>query len=100
LFVSAICWRSGVPFEGEQGGESRPFRGRKGKVFPTCEPREGHFGGIEVKKQRSHVLKFLSPIKSDIYKYISIKTQETPEKFTVFKVNRERGVGKISSIER
>jgi len=45
------------------------------------------------------VLKFRFQI-SDTYKYISIKTQETPEKFTVFKFNREQGVEKISSIER
>ncbi len=40
MFLSEICWRSGVPIEGEQEGESRPFRGRKGQVFPACEPRE------------------------------------------------------------
>jgi hypothetical protein len=40
----------------------------------------GHFGGIEAKKQWSHVLKFLFPIKLNIYKDICIKTQETPVK--------------------
>jgi len=49
--MSVICWRSGVPIEGEQGGEDRPFRGRKGKVFPACEPRKGHFESTEAKGQ-------------------------------------------------
>jgi len=29
----------GGPIEGEQEGESPPFSGGKGQVFPTCEPR-------------------------------------------------------------
>ncbi len=37
------------PIEGEQEGESRPFRGRKGQVFPACKPRKGHFGSVEAK---------------------------------------------------
>ncbi len=47
MFLSEICWRSGVPFEGEQEGEGRSFRDRKGQAFPACEPRKGHFGGTE-----------------------------------------------------
>jgi hypothetical protein len=78
LFLSVICWKSGVPFEGEQEGESRPFRGRKGQVFPAGEPRKGHFGGIEAKKWRSHILKYLFQIKPKYYENIVIKTPETP----------------------
>jgi hypothetical protein len=47
----------------------------------------GHFGGIEAKKQWSHVLKFLFPIKSNIYKDICIKTQETPETNSFLRIN-------------
>jgi len=47
LFLSEVCWKSGVPTEGEREGESRPFRGRKGRVFPARESRKGHFGSIE-----------------------------------------------------
>ena len=81
LFLSVICWKSGVPFEGEREGESRPFRGRKGQVFPICEPRKGHFGGIEAKKQRSQILKYLFPIKSKCYENIVTKTPETLSQF-------------------
>jgi len=49
LSLSEVCWRSGVPIEGEREGESRSFRDRKGKVFPAREPRKGHFGSIEAK---------------------------------------------------
>jgi hypothetical protein len=28
--MSEVCWRSGEPIEGEQEGESRSFRDRKG----------------------------------------------------------------------
>jgi len=49
LSLSEICWRSGVPIEGERGGESRSFRDRKGQVFPAREPRKGHSGSIEAK---------------------------------------------------
>ncbi len=77
LFLSVIGWRSEVPIEGEQEGESRPFRGRKGHVFCACEPRKVPLGGIEAKKQRSHLLKYLCSIKSNTYKDIPIKTQET-----------------------
>ena len=52
LSLSVICYKSGVPIEGEQEGESRPFRGRKGQVFPACEPRKGHFGSIGAKGRR------------------------------------------------
>ena len=61
----------------ERKGKTRPLEAGRGKYSPG--PGKGHFGGIEAKKQRSHVLKFRFPIKSDTYKYISIKTQETPE---------------------
>jgi hypothetical protein len=30
LSLSVNCWRGGVPIEGEQEGESQPFRGWKG----------------------------------------------------------------------
>ena len=51
LSMSEICWRSGVPIEGEREGESRPFGGRKGQVFPARESRKGHFGSTEAKGQ-------------------------------------------------
>jgi hypothetical protein len=60
--MSEICWRSGVPIEGEREGENRSFRDRKGKVFPACEPREGHFGSAEAKGQ-----------------WCLLETHETPE---------------------
>ncbi len=57
LFLSANCWRGGVPIEGKQGGESRSFRGRKGQVFPACEPRKGHLGSAEAKGQWCSLMK-------------------------------------------
>jgi|GEM_PF-3383355 len=30
MFLSEICWSSGVPIEGEQKGENQPFSGWKG----------------------------------------------------------------------
>jgi len=51
LSMSVNCWRGGEPIEGERGGENRPFRGRKGQVFPACEPRKGHLGSAEAKGQ-------------------------------------------------
>ena len=30
LSLGVNCWRGGVPIEGEQEGESQPFRGWKG----------------------------------------------------------------------
>jgi len=59
LLLSVICWRSGAPIEGEQEGESQPFRGWKGQVFPACNPRKGHFGSIEAKGQGSPSQKYL-----------------------------------------
>ena len=72
LSMSEVCWRSGGPIEGEREGESRPFRGRKGQVFPACGPRKGHFGSIEAKGQSC------SPKLVD-YKKSGWKKQETPE---------------------
>jgi len=63
----------------DRKGKAGPFEAGRGKYSPLANPEEGHFGGIEAKKQRSHVLKFRFPIKLDTYKDISIKTQETPE---------------------
>ncbi len=57
LSLSVIYWRSGVPIEGEQGGEGQPFRGWKGQVFPACEPRKGHFEGMEAKGQLCSLIK-------------------------------------------
>ncbi len=57
LSLSVNCWRGGEPIEGEQGGESRPFRGRKGQVFPACEPRKGHLRGAEARGQGCSIMK-------------------------------------------
>ena len=57
MSLSVNCWRGGEPIEGERGGESRPFRGRKGKVFPACEPRKGHLGSAEAKGQGCSIMK-------------------------------------------
>jgi hypothetical protein len=38
LSLSEICWRSGVPIEGEQEGESRPFEAGRGKYSPPASP--------------------------------------------------------------
>jgi hypothetical protein len=57
LSLSVNCWRGGVPIEGEQEGESRPFRGRKGQVFPTCEPRKDHLESTEAKGQKCSIMK-------------------------------------------
>ncbi|MFH1624825.1 MAG: hypothetical protein ABID54_06685 [Pseudomonadota bacterium] len=61
MSLSEICWSSGVPtclcvaclpcwhrqarrqVEGEQASTVSSAE-RKGKVFPTCEPRKGHCG--------------------------------------------------------
>ena len=66
----------GYPSRVSRKGKAGPLEAGRGKYSPG--PRKGHFGGIEAKKQRSHVLKFLFPIKSNTYKNICIKTQETP----------------------
>ena len=50
MFLSETCWSSGVPIEGEQEGEGQPFRGWKGQVFPTCEPRKGRCASREAKR--------------------------------------------------
>jgi len=55
--LSVNCWRGGEPIEGERGGESRPFRGRKGKVFPACESRKGHLKSAEAKGQGCSIMK-------------------------------------------
>jgi len=72
--VSRAC-----PERSRRKGESRPFRGRKGQVSPACKPQKGHFGAIEAKKQWSHLLKIFYPIKSNNYKEIPLKIQETPD---------------------
>ncbi len=55
--MSVICWRSGVPIESEQEGESQPFRGWKGEAFPACELRKGHFESTEAKGQWCSLMK-------------------------------------------
>jgi hypothetical protein len=78
LFLSADSWRGGVPIEGKQEGEGQAFRGWKGKVFPTCEPRKGHLGRTEAKGQGCSHIEIKNDINSIGYKNIANNTQETP----------------------
>jgi|GEM_PF-2042599 len=57
MFLSETCWSSGVPIEGEQEGESQPFSGWKGYVFPTCESRKGRCVSREAKRLRDSLKK-------------------------------------------
>jgi hypothetical protein len=61
-----------------RAGGSGPFG--SGRVsIPCLQPsRNGHFGGIEAKKQRGHVSEILFPIKSTNDKNMLIKTQNIP----------------------
>jgi hypothetical protein len=52
VFLNEFGGSGGAPTEGEQGGESPPFRAGKGQVFPPWEPREGHREALEVKKHQ------------------------------------------------
>ncbi len=38
MSLSEVCWKSGVPIEGEREGEGRSFRDRKGQVFHARNP--------------------------------------------------------------
>jgi hypothetical protein len=79
LFLSEVCWKSGVPTEGEREGEGRPFRGRKGQVFPAREPRKGHFGSIERGDKGFFQGEFLSAAKSDFFETLREKLEAEGE---------------------
>jgi hypothetical protein len=72
--VSGAC-----PERSRRKGEGRPFRGRKGQVFPTCEPRKGHFESMKAKGKWCPFQKAKSIILSIDYREIGNERQEPPE---------------------
>jgi hypothetical protein len=69
-----------VTLSGFTGGEYLPLPASKGPAFPSPLTLDGCPTSLAdyVQKQRSPPQKYLFPIKSDNYKNMQIKTQETP----------------------
>ncbi|MFH1623743.1 MAG: hypothetical protein ABID54_01125 [Pseudomonadota bacterium] len=62
------------------GAVGYPLRvSRKGKVFPTCEPRKGHCGSSERRDKGVHLNNARLVTKSWCPENTSAETRETPD---------------------
>jgi hypothetical protein len=87
--MSEICWRSGVPIEGE--GKAGPSEAGRGKYSPPANPER--VTSEALKRRDNGVLsrKIESVMKSKGYRNPANKNQETPEKYSNAAVVPPRG---------